>query len=272
MPESNNTIMNQGDFYQTLGVSPDTGAKEIKEAYRSLALKYHPDRNENDPAAAEKMKQVNEAYAVLSDEAKRREYDGMRSRFGSSAAGKFRQGYSDQDIFKGSDIEQIFEELSKNFGLRGFDDLFKDPQGSGFKTFNVKKPGFSFSGFFFFGGATGTDTSKHNLPPGGIFGKLPGMMANMLLGGQGAQSGGDRLEPLTLSETHAKDGGPYAYFHKELSKKLIVHIPAGTRDGQRIRLAGMGTVMGGGTARGDLYLQVTIKKTIGEKLKSLIGG
>ncbi|MBI9088762.1 MAG: J domain-containing protein [Desulfobacterium sp.] len=264
--------MNQDDYYQILGVSPGTGAKEIKLAYRNLALEYHPDRNENNPEAAEKMQQVNEAYAVLSDAGKRREYDGMRQQFGSSAAGKFRQGYSDQDIFKGSDIEQIFEEISRNFGLRGFEDIFKDVGGSGFKSFDVKNSGFSFRGFFFFGGSMGPDTFRQPLPPGGIFSKLPGMMAKLLLGAQAPGMGGMRLEILTLSETLARDGGPYAYYHKELSKKLVVQIPPGTREGQRIRLAGMGTAPGDGPGRGDLYLQVKIKNTLGEKLKHLIGG
>ncbi|MCP4115789.1 MAG: DnaJ domain-containing protein [Desulfobacteraceae bacterium] len=266
--------MNQGDYYQILGVSPETDAKEIKAAYRDLALKYHPDRNENDPEAADKMSRVNEAYAVLSDDGKRREYDRMRQQFGSSAAGKFRQGYSDQDLFKGSDIEQIFEEISKSFGLRGFGDLFKDAGASGFKTFNVKEPGFSLRGFFFFGGSMGQDKIRQSLPPGGIFNKLPRMLGKMLLGGQAVNEGGDRFEPLTLSETMARDGGPYAYFHKDLSKKLIVHIPPGTREGQLIRLAGMGDFSHGtgGTERGNLYLQVKIKRTLGEKLKHLIGG
>ncbi len=264
--------MNQDDYYQTLGVSPETGAKEIKLAYRDLALKYHPDRNENNPEAAEKMKQINEAYAVLSDTGKRREYNGMRQQFGSSAAGKFRQGYSDQDIFKGSDIEQIFEEISRTFGLRGFEDIFKDAGGSGFKSFNVNKNGFSFRGFFFSGGSMGPDTFRQTLPPGGILNKLPGMVAKMLLGAQALEMGRDRLETLALSETLARDGGPYAYYHKELSKKLVVHIPPGTRDGQRIRLAGMGAAGSDGPGRGDLYLQVKIKSTLGEKLKHLIGG
>jgi DnaJ-class molecular chaperone len=264
--------MNQGDYYKILGVSPETEAKEIKAAYRNLALKYHPDRNEDDPEAAKMMSQVNEAYAVLSDVGKRREYDGMRQQFGSSAAGKFRQGYSDQDIFKGSDIEQIFEEISKSFGLRGFGDIFKDVGGPGFKSFNVKEPGFSLKGFFFFGGSMGPGTRRQSLPPGGIFNKLPRMMANMLLSGQPMDEGGDRFETLTLSETIARDGGPYAYFNKKLSKKLIVQIPPGTRDGQRIRLTGMGDATSDGTRRGNLYLQVKIKSTLGEKFKHLIGG
>ena len=58
-----------------LGVKNDASQQEIKEAYRKLAFQYHPDRNKDEPAASDKMKALNEAYAILSDPAKRREYD-----------------------------------------------------------------------------------------------------------------------------------------------------------------------------------------------------
>ena len=92
------------DYYQVLGVPPDSESGKIKQAYRDLAFKYHPDRNTENPAAAEKMKQVNEAYAVLSDTRKRREYDALRQQYGSSARNQFRQQHSEKDIFSGSDI------------------------------------------------------------------------------------------------------------------------------------------------------------------------
>ncbi len=75
--------MAQQDYYQILGVDQLAEAKKIKEAYRELAFKYHPDRNEKNPDSAEMMKSVNEAYAVLSNVQKRRDYDTMRNRFGS---------------------------------------------------------------------------------------------------------------------------------------------------------------------------------------------
>ena len=74
--------MAQQDYYHTLGVEPGATAREIKDAYRKLAFKYHPDRTADRPDSAEMMKAVNEAYAVLSDPPKRRAYDGMRQRFG----------------------------------------------------------------------------------------------------------------------------------------------------------------------------------------------
>ena len=65
--------MPQNDYYQILEVDQQASSKQIKKAYRKLAFKYHPDRNSKNPDAAEKMKKINEAYAVLSDATKRRE-------------------------------------------------------------------------------------------------------------------------------------------------------------------------------------------------------
>ena len=121
--------MTQKDYYQILSVNKNAASKEIKEAYRKLAFKYHPDRNKENGEAAEKMKIVNEAYAVLSSPEKRREYDALRQQFGSDAYSRFRNNYSQQDIFSGSDINHIFEEMAKAFGLRGSNEIFKEFYG-----------------------------------------------------------------------------------------------------------------------------------------------
>jgi len=63
------------DYYALLGVSPGASQEEIKRAYRSLAKRYHPDKNRGDPASEEKLKEINEAYQILGDRGKRREYD-----------------------------------------------------------------------------------------------------------------------------------------------------------------------------------------------------
>ncbi|MBW1675503.1 MAG: DnaJ domain-containing protein [Deltaproteobacteria bacterium] len=110
--------MHQEDYCRILGVEPHASAEQIKEAYRRLAFKYHSDRNKANPEASEKMKAINEAYAVLSNPAKRRQYEALRHQFGSSAYSQFRRSYSEKDIFRGSDIKDILEEMAKVFGFR----------------------------------------------------------------------------------------------------------------------------------------------------------
>lgn len=136
--------MDQTDYYKILGIPPTAGTQEIKNAYRDLALKYHPDHNHNNQAATEQMKWVNEAYAVLSNATQRNAYDRLRNRHGSAAHNRFRQTYSKQYIFRGSDINRIFDEFTRKFGFRSFDDIFKDYYGSGFNRFEFKGVGFGF--------------------------------------------------------------------------------------------------------------------------------
>ena len=100
--------MPETDYYKILGLNKSASAEEIKKAYRKMAMKYHPDHTKGDKAAEEKFKQISEAYAVLSDKEKRKQYD----TFGSSG---FHQRYSQEDIFKGFDFADIFRE----FGFGG---------------------------------------------------------------------------------------------------------------------------------------------------------
>ena len=121
--------MNQNDYYQMLGIGESATSDQIKQAYRKLAFEYHPDRNK-DPAMTEKMKDINEAYAVLSNASKRREYDLLKSQYGSFAYDHFRQSHTANDIFRGSDINQIFEEFAKTFGFRSSSDIFRESYGA----------------------------------------------------------------------------------------------------------------------------------------------
>ena len=133
--------MEQKDYYEMLGVAREATFQSVKEAYRRLAFEYHPDRNPGNGAAVERMKEINEAYAVLSDADKRRRYDRLRQEYGPSAHDRFRRDFSDNDIFRGSDINQVFEEMARAFGFRGFEEIFSKAYGQGYRTFEFRRPG-----------------------------------------------------------------------------------------------------------------------------------
>src|SRR4030042_5418775 len=104
------------DYYEVLGVQKNATKDQIKDAYRKLALKYHPDRNK-DAGAEDKFKEISEAYAVLSDDQKRQTYDQL----GHSG---FDQRYTQEDILRGADFDSVFRDM-------GFGDLFRTLFGGG---------------------------------------------------------------------------------------------------------------------------------------------
>lgn len=107
-------MTNKRDYYEVLDVPKDASKQEIKRVYRKLALKYHPDRNKA-PDAEEKFKEISEAYAVLSDDEKRGQYD----QFGHAGiSGR----YTWDDIYRSADFESIFRDLG--FGFGGFGSIF----------------------------------------------------------------------------------------------------------------------------------------------------
>ncbi len=268
-------MTNGVDYYKVLGVDQKADTRQIKEAYRRMAFQFHPDRNKDNPAAAEQMKAVNEAYAVLCDPAKRQRYDQMRQQFGSDAYSRFRNDFSDQDIFSGSDIHAIFEEVARSFGLRGFDEIFKEFYGAEFRTFEVKKPGF-FGGGFIFTAPGGRNRqqragqAQRQVPRMDGLGRFSRYLLEKVSGIKIPQRGADVHDVIQISEELARSGGPYAYFQRKRKKKLVIKIPAGIRDGQRIRLAGMGEPGKAQGPDGDLFLKVKIKKPLLSKLKGML--
>lgn len=281
-------MVNQKDYYKILGVSEDASPDEVKKAYRKLAFQYHPDKN---PGKEEMMKEINEAYAVLSDQRKRHDYDFLRQRYGSFAREQFRQTYTEQDIFRGSDIGHIFEELSRMFGFNKPEDIFSrsDFYGQQYRTFNFKGPGFSGSGIFFFRPMHRTyrkrmqDFSYQQKGPSlssqHIFSRilLKGMkflqkQAAKKFGIELPERGKDLEDQISITHKEASIGGKIYYQYKKRGrpKELLVKVPPGIRDGQKIRLNGLGGKGKQGGECGDLYLKVKIHTPFLKRIKKFL--
>jgi molecular chaperone DnaJ len=129
-------MSNKKDYYDVLSVPRSAGKEEIKNSYRKLALQYHPDRNKS-PGAEEKFKEISEAYAVLSDDEKRKRYD----TYGHVGA---------EEVFRGS--EANFDEVFKDIGFGGFRDIFDQIFGGRGGVGNVGNDPFGGFGFSFGGG------------------------------------------------------------------------------------------------------------------------
>ncbi len=218
------------DYYQILGLSKQASADEIKKAYRKLAVKWHPDKNPNNKAASEeKFKKISEAYAVLSDPEKRQQYD----QFGS--ADQYRQQYSQEDIFRGVDLDEIL----RSFGFGG---IRGGGRSSTFRTGSRR------------GGA---GSREYEDPFAGLFGGM----------GRGEQQyapmqekGQDVEYNLSISLEESVLGAD-----KKLSlqiekriEEISVKIPAGISTGKKLRLPGKGLSGYNGGPNGDLYLNINV--------------
>jgi DnaJ-class molecular chaperone len=275
--------MNNKDYYKILGLSEYATSDEIKKTYRKLAFQYHPDRN---PGSEEMMKDINEAYAVLSDPGKRREYDSYRQSYGSFARDRFRQAYTEQDIFRDSDIYHIFEELSKVFGFSRAEDIFSRNTfyGTHYRTFEFKGPGYSGS-FFFFGSMPKAYQEMMKEPLSQTY-RAPAHKSSLfyriLFKGLGAfqrhvakkyglelpERGKDVQDEIKINPEVAYSGGKvqYHYMKNSNSRELMVKVPPGIKEGQRIRLKGMGKDGSYGGEPGDLYLKIKIQTSFLKKI------
>jgi hypothetical protein len=199
----------------------------------------------------------------------------MTQQYGYNAYEHFRQGYSEQDIFRGSDINQIFEEMTRQFGFRNFNDLFREFYGPGFQTFEFRRQGVFGRGFIFtnfhFGGQGKQRVSA--FPQSGLFsgvvGKLVGYLARKAFRGLDTQQSGDRYEVITISQDDARRGAKVSYIDPKTSRQMIVSVPVGVREGQNIRLKGAAGSYGSRIPGGDLYLRIQFRKGFLDMAKDL---
>ena len=296
------------DYYKLLGVEKGASEEEIKKAYRKLAMKYHPDHTKGDKAAEEKFKKISEAYAVLSDKKKRKEYD----TFGAEG---FQQRFSQEDIFRGFDFGDIFREF-------GFGGDFFSGRGRG----SSSGMRFNFGGGSPFGpqagqqqarmkgsdlvyelpltlkevanGTTKTVSLQHQgysqkvtvkIPKGLISGK------KLRLAGKGSPSpvGGPPgdlfIQAKVLNDPSYRAEAYDLHMKQELKlseavlgtsisvstlddKELSLKIPPGTRPGTKMRMPGHGLPHMKGNKKGDLYVKIQIKlpRQLTDEQKKLI--
>jgi len=212
------------DYYQVLGVDKKASADEIKKAYRKLAVKWHPDKNPNNKAAEEKFKKISEAYAVLSDAKKREQYD----QFGS--ADQYRQQYSQEDIFRDFDLDEIL----RGFGFGG---------GRGRTTFRTSRRG-------------GGGAQDFEDPFSGIFGGGGGgrHYANMQQRGQDAEYN----LSISLEESVLGADKKISLQMENRIEDINVKIPPGISSGKKLRLPGKGLAGFNGGPNGDLFLNINV--------------
>jgi DnaJ-class molecular chaperone len=217
------------DYYATLGVSKASTDKEIKQAYRKLARKFHPDVNPGDKQAEHRFKEINEAYEVLGDADKRRKYDELGANW------------------------RLYEQAEAQGGpnpFAGWTAHMGGSPGGGFRTMTQEEmehlfgEATPFSDFFttFFGGMGGTTSGRGPR-------------------GRARQRAGRDVEheiELTLEEAYHGTTRRLALKHDGHSRTVDVRIPPGVANGSRVRVAGEGEHGVGGAVSGDLYLSVRL--------------
>ena len=285
------------DYYKLLGVNKGASDAEIKKAYRKLAMKYHTDHTKGDKSAEEKFKKISEAYAVLSDKDKRKEYD----TFGSEG---FRQRFSQEDIFRGFDFGDIFRE----FGFGGAD--FSGARGGG-RRFNFgggqQQARVKGSDLVYelpltlrevAAGTSKTVSFQHQgrgenltvkIPQGLITGKQVRLAGKGNPSPYGGPPGDLYIKSKVLDDRMFSVQEYDLYLNQALKlseailgitisvptiddKQLSLIIPAGTKHGTKMRLSGHGLPHMRDGKKGDLYvrIQVKIPKNLTKEQKKLV--
>jgi len=255
------------DYYEVLGVQRGATKEQVKDAYRKLALQFHPDRNKA-PEAEARFKEISEAYAVLSDEEKRRQYD----TFGREGV---YQRYSQEDIFRGADFREVF----RGFGGFGFDDLFSQFFGGGGGSRTRRGEDLTYHLQLNLEDLVEESDKEIEIPRSepcatcGGSGAKPGTTPHRCgtCGGTGqvqkVQSAGfARMVRVTacgrcggrgyLIDDPCKECKGSGVV--ERTRRIRIMIPAGVEDGHTLRLRGEGNTGESGVPPGDLYVVVNV--------------
>src|SRR2546429_2368681 len=264
------------DYYKALGVAKTAKPAEVKAAYRKLARKYHPDANKGDSSAEERFKEISEAYSVLSDEKRRKEYDEARSLFGGGFRVPTGQRPGQGGGFGGFDLGDIFSGTGDGGGLG---DIFGGVFNRGRTTTqNRARRGADVeteTSLTFSDAIDGTTvslrlTGEGPCPTchgtGAKAGTVPRMCPSCQGTGQSSRNLGSFGMSEVCKECHGRglvvdDPCPACTGSgRAMSSRTIqARIPAGVADGQRIKLAGKGAPGERGGPSGDLYVRVHVK-------------
>jgi curved DNA-binding protein len=221
--------MEYKDYYKVLGIDRKASEKEIKKAYRKLARKYHPDVNADDKAAAEKFQELNEAHEVLSDSAKRKEYDQL----GSQWQGHQRSGGRPQDFNWGGGATSAGQSQGyRTASPEDFEEMFGTAGG--------------YSDFF------------ENMFGGAGRGPAGGGVGGQQFRQEARPQQGRNLEHAMQVSLYEAFNGTKRVLEWEDGRKIDAKIPRGVKTGSRVRLKGQGGAGPGGGKAGDLYLTIEV--------------